>query len=181
MSKKSIATVVLLGVMTAGLAAPAFAQSQQSGSQGGFFGMFASFFSKMFHQGGQSQGTNDQTGTASGTLTGVPTGTMDQGRLQGLVTAGKITQSQAQEIQTEIAKIKSEIQSWSSSTGIDAGYIYGGLRGQGMDVGIAPTGGTQQGVMQGRPLPATTGVQGHSQGGRLPGGSGIMAPRGNQQ
>jgi hypothetical protein len=143
MSKKSIAVFLVISVLGLGLVSPAFAQQQQPSENQGFFGMFASFFSRMFHPNGEQnnqnmlQGNqNNPTDEPSGTPSGQPQ--MGEDRLQGLVTAGKITQAQEQEIVAEVAKIQQEITSWSQSTGINAGYIYGGLRGPGMDAGINP-------------------------------------------
>lgn len=156
MGKKSLAICMALVVLSAGLATSAFAQQQQPLGDQGFFGAFFHFFSRMFNPGqnpGNSQGEENITGTPSGTPSGKPDTTGTENRLQGLVTAGKITQAQEQEILAEITKIQTEIQNWSVSTGLNAGYVYGGLRGPGMDAGIGggqgenPGGSNQRGGM----------------------------------
>ena len=148
MNRKSIATLLTVAVLSVSLASPVFAQEQQSSGNGGFFGMFAQFVSRIFAQGQQTQGNGNHplppqgnpnvSGVPNGAPSGMPAGGPQMGgdRLQGLVTAGKITQAQADQITTEVNKIKSEVQSWSQSTGIDASYIYGALRGLGMSAGI---------------------------------------------
>lgn len=180
MNKKSITTFLLIGILVLGIASPTFAQQGSTpGAEGGFFGMMSQFFSRIFHPGSQNatpQGGEEvnPSETPSGMPSEEPNPTEGENRLQGLVTAGKITQAQEQEIMTEVNKIRTEILSWSASTGINPVYIYGGLRGPGMGVGIGPTG------FMGRPMPAVSVTPGEFEGGhpgQLPSGQGIMAPR----
>lgn len=189
MNKKVLATSLAVAVLTLGLSMPAFAQQQGQQGNNGFFGMLGHFFSRFFSQGGQNQGQNANPGEPN--PTGIsPSGTEPNSqqivgnRLQGFVNADKITQAQKQQILTEITKIQTEIKDWSVSTGIDQGYVYQGLRGQGMDSGI---GGPQE-------MPVTTPFQnpprgGFNQGGNpgfqggsggLPNGKGVMPPQPNQ-
>ena len=135
MVKKTLATVVTLGILVGSLAMPVFAQGQGNSNGGGLFGAFEHFFSQFFNQSGQNQGQQvegNQTENSSGSA--APQN--KEGRLQGQVTAGKITQAQEQEILNEVSTIKSEISTWSQSTGINAAYIYGALRGPGMSAGL---------------------------------------------
>ncbi|MDE2024946.1 MAG: hypothetical protein KGJ07_00455 [Patescibacteria group bacterium] len=195
MSKKTIAmfvaTIALASTLTI---TPAFAQQQQGSGNPGVFGMFVQFFSHMFGGNGQTPGQpqgnqNLPNGTPSDMPTGMPfptgtTGHMGEGnRLQGLVTAGKLTQSQEQEITAEVSKLQSEISSWASYTGINAAYVYGALTGPGMSGGIGSGHGVVQGGVtpsgfQGRPgfIP---GQGGYNQGGQPNGG--FMGPRATQQ
>lgn len=140
MTKKSIAIFVTVAVLTAQLATPVFAQEGgPNGNPGGFFGFFNQLFSRIFNQrenpGGQQGENQNLTGTPSGEPSEEPT-TTGAGRLQGQVTAGKLTQTQEQQVLAEISKIQAEITGWSKSTGLSVGLIYGGLRGPGMSSGL---------------------------------------------
>jgi len=178
-NKKTIVTVVLVGIFALTLSAPVFAQQQGQGNPG-FFGMFAQFFSRVFSgQNPQGQNGNMPTGMPEGMNgTPMPSGMMMQmesNRLQGLVTAGKITASQEQQIIAETTSINKEIQVWSKSTGINAGYVYGALRGPGMDAGI---GGGQGWTNGATPNPFMRPQGGIYQGG-INQGVGAGAPQGS--
>ncbi len=183
LNKKTIITVAAVAALIFGSTAPALAQQQgQENSNGGFMNMFTQFFSHFFQRGqvNQGQGYGLQNQGNYPMMTGEPTGTpekMEEARLQGLITAGKITQAQATEITAEITKIESEITAWSQSTGINAAYVYGGLRGMG--VGLGPNGqnGPEVTGMPERPMQLQNG-QGYQQGGQGNNG-GIM--RGNNR
>ncbi|HEX8966035.1 MAG TPA: hypothetical protein VF820_06420 [Patescibacteria group bacterium] len=166
LNKKTIITVAAVAALVFGSAAPALAQQQgQENGSGGFMNMFSQFFSHFFQRGqvNQGQGFGLQNQENNPMISGTPTGSpeqMEEARLQGLVTAGKITQAQATQITAEITKIESEITAWSQSTGINAAYVYGGLRGMG--VGLGPNGenGPEVTGMPERPMQLQNGQQG---------------------
>lgn len=183
MFKKSIVTFLAVSIVSATIALPVFAQEQQKPGNQGFFAAFSQFFSRIFgnlqpnsaniNQLPTPGNQNLPSGVPSSTPSGQPQ--TDSNRLQGLVTAGKITQLQEQEILTEVNKIKSEIQTWSQSTGIDAAYVYAGLRGPGMNPGI----GNEPNGLQG--APPQNGPQGGSQQDGFKNRGFGNGSRGNQQ
>ncbi len=135
MFKKSIISTLLLVVMFFVLVTPAFAQETSTPPNKGLIGSFAQLISKIFSQ------IRPPMKEASREAQEVPSKMGEENRLEGLVKAGKITETQKESILAEVQKIKDEITAWSKSTGLEEGYIYGGLRGPGMDAGVgAPTG-----------------------------------------
>ncbi len=141
--KKTIISFVVLFVLVVATVSPALAQqpAQDNGNQpngGGFWQRITQLFGGVFGQNNASSKAQppmmrSDDATSSGKLEPEQT---EEDRLSGLVQAGKITEAQKQAILKEIAKIKAEVEAWSKTNNLDAGYIYGGLRGPGMDSGI---------------------------------------------
>lgn len=174
MSKKIIVFSSVLVVVFAA-AIPVYAQTPSPSipqTNQSFFGEIASFFGNIFHhQGGQDlnsgqgqsqsgpmEGGEQVSNAPSGTMNPRPSGqptyqTMQQYRLSQLVKEGKITQTQEQEILTELTTVQNQLKSWAQTNGIDPSYVMGGpmMFGQGQQQGgIQPTG--QQGQMPYRPM-----------------------------
>src|SRR5579862_5671295 len=119
MSKRTIMVASVL-VLVFATAFPAYAQTTGSVTNQGFFGEIANFFGNIFHHQsaqnvtmqGQQQAMPMQDVTPgqnapSGTVNSRPSGqpgyqSMQQYRLSKLVNEGKITQTQEQEILTEL-------------------------------------------------------------------------------
>jgi hypothetical protein len=152
MSNKMIITGSVLALVFA-TAMPVYAQSTTPQVNQGFFTAITTFIDGFFHH---QPGANGQTQEQSGPNQPVPTGqsapsgsmqptpsgmpdytTMQQMRLSFLVSQGKITQAQEQEIMTELTSVQSQLTTWAQSAGINPAYVLGGPIGGG--------GGVQQG------------------------------------
>jgi hypothetical protein len=146
MLKKTIASGVMATLLLLSSATPALAQDNSNPNNQGLLGAFAQLFSKILGQQNGPvlpNGSNQNSQNRGPKMMGKEasqSAQMEESRLNGLVQAGKITEVQKQAILTELTKIKQEITTWSQTTGIDPAYIYGGLRGPGMDAGIGQGG-----------------------------------------
>jgi len=164
----------------------------------GFFGEIANFFSNFLHRqsgqaGSQMQGQNGMPmqGVTPGQpvpsgMTPMPSGrpnyqTMQQYRLDQLVKEGKITQTQEQEILTELTTVQNQLKTWAQSEGIDPSYVMGGP----MMMGSASSNGNLQGQGQMHPMfqgsmhSQGQGSNGYSQQGQeggMQGGAGQQPP-----
>jgi len=147
MSNKLLMTLSVLVIVFA-TALPAYAQTPAPSvptNNPGFLGEIASFFGNLFHhQNGQNgtmmqgrgqgmpmQGVTPGQPAPSGVAGPDPGGqpgfqSMQQYRLTRLVDEGKITQTQEQEILTELTTVQSQLTAWAQSEGINPSYVLGG-------------------------------------------------------
>lgn len=170
-------------------AIPVYAQTPEpiQTTNQGFFGEIANFFGTLFHrQNGQSgtsmqaqqgmpmQGVTPGQPIPSGATGPHPSGqpnfqSMQQYRLTKLVDEGKITQTQEQEVLTELTTVQNELTTWAQSQGINPAYVLGGP----MMGPISQQNGTSSGVNdQGQMHPMFRYQGGYGQGSQQGGQSG---------
>lgn len=135
---------VALVATTLSSALPVYAQDGNSGG-GGFFSGFGRFFSRMFNKNSEQSNRNGDTAGNMPKMMPLPSGSfqpmpkppfdmkegspsgdpmkMEDGRLLGLVKAGKITEAQRQAILAELKKLHEELLSWAKEQGIDPMYV----------------------------------------------------------
>lgn len=163
---KHITLVLSVFVIVFSTVVPVYAQTPTPSTTQGFIGEIANFFGSLFHQGGQQvttmqyhgqnmpmQGVTPGQPAPSGAYGPRPSGQpsqqmFEQMRLNRLVQQGSITQTQEQEIETELTSVQNQLKSWAQSEGINPEYVVGGpMMGAGPQQGQNVTGNQGQGQM----------------------------------
>lgn len=164
---KHVKILFTILVLSFSAVVPVYAQSISPTPSHSFFGEIASFFGNLFNQSGQQETTmqvHQRTYPMQGVTPGqpAPSGAMvlnpsgqpmqqqyEQIRLSRLVQDGKITQTQEQEILTELTSVQNQLKTWAQNEGINPDYVLQGpmMMGAGTQPVQSNTNGAQPGQM----------------------------------